>query len=305
MLHNLPLKIFALVLAAFFWFFIVSLESRFLQVPGEVPIQTFNLAPTTALSSELGTAKIGVRVEDTLRAANLKPEDFEAYVDLSDAGVGRSTVRVSVSSKNPSVSVVRIEPREVEVIIEPLRERLSKVSARVIGAPANGYAVESISLTPASVSVLGADAQLKRIARAEAVIKLEGAETASFTTGQLNVVFYDSSGSAMGGVQIKETALTAAVAIVATKLVKQIGVRATFSGSPQAGFVKGVEVIPALISVTGSKEKLEAVSAVETEPVDLSKESASFEKNVRIALPEGISMAEGGSTVTLKVTIEQ
>lgn len=305
MFRNLPLKIFSLFLAALFWFFIISLESRFVQVPGEVAIQAFNLAPNTALSSKLGTAKIGVRVEDTLRAANLKPGDFEAYVDLSVTGVGRSMVRVSVSSKNPSVSVVRIEPREVEVFIEPLREKLVRISGRVTGAPASGYAVESVTLAPSAVSVLGADAQLKRIARAEAVGALDGTEAASFSTTRLAVAFYDTVGRTVEAVQMKETELTAQINLKATRVTKQVGVRAILNGSPQTGFVKAVEVIPALVSITGSQEKLSAISALETETIDLSKESASFEKVVRLALSDGITVSDGAPTVTIKVTIEK
>ena len=139
MLRNIPLKILSLVLAVIFWFFVLSLENNFYKVPFEIPVQVFNISSELALSSPLPNVSITVSSQDSGALRKLSVEDFEAYVDVRAAGAGSHLLTVLVTSKNPQISVMRVDPDEMEIALEPVREKLVAVVLEIEGEPAAGF----------------------------------------------------------------------------------------------------------------------------------------------------------------------
>lgn len=214
MFKNIPLKIFSLLLATIFWIFVVSLENTFYKLPAEIPIQVFNRAENLALASILPSVHLTLRTADPLALRNLSPNDFEAYVDLRNAGAGKAHVAVSVTSKNPQVSVMRIEPSEVEVELEPVREKIVSVTPKIKGRLGTGFQIESVKLLRETVTVSGAESLLKKIAKGEVEIKLTGKEEENVTK-QGTVKIFGEEGVLLEGLQIEPETVTALVTIVA------------------------------------------------------------------------------------------
>ena len=141
-LKNLRFKILALVFAAIFWVFVVSMENTFYKLPDAVPVHVFNQAEDLALASEIGSVSLMLRADETVALKTLSAGDFEAYIDLKSAGAGMRNVSVFVTSKNPSVSVLKIEPSEIEVELEPVEEKLVSLEASIKGEPAHGFSIK-------------------------------------------------------------------------------------------------------------------------------------------------------------------
>ena len=306
MLKHLPLKIFALVLATIFWIFVVSFENTFYQFPEDVKIQIFNLAPELAVTEDLGAVKLGIRASDSVVYRTLTAADFEAYVDLRNAGAGQRKVAVSVTSKNPQVTVVRVFPNEVSLNLEPVRQKNVSVTSEVLGKPAKGYKVGTVKLSKNTVAVSGAETFLKKIAQARGQINLSGTETRSMTK-KVEVVFYDEAGLVLEGIKIDDSvSLEADMEIIEVEGNKEVGIKAKLEGAMANGVVKKVEVSPAVISINGRTEALTGILFVETEKIDLKDIEASFSKKVKIILPKDITLAAGQSgEVTVKVEIEK
>jgi YbbR domain-containing protein len=304
MLKNLHLKILSLFLAMFFWIFVVSLENTFFEMPDEIPIQVFNLAPELALSTKLPSVRLTLRASDPVALRRLSPADFEAYIDLRNIGAGDRLVPILVTSKNPQVSVVKSKPAEMMVIIEPVRQKLVTVVGEVKGQPAKGFRVDAIKLFHEIIAVKGAASLLAQISTAKALIALDGTE-AENTTKKAIVKVYDASGTVLEELKIEEE-VSALLTIVEVSNAKQVGVKAKITGAVVNGVVRRIEVSPAVISVKGTKEVLSQLEIVETEAIDVSSASASFEKKVRVVLPAGVSLEEGEKgEVVVKVEIEK
>ncbi len=305
MLKHLHLKILSLVLAMVFWIFVVSLENAFFQLPDEISIQVFNLAPELALAKKLPSVRLTVRASDPVALRRLSPSDFEAYIDLRNIAAGERTVPVLVTSKNSQVSVVKTEPSELQLVIEPVRQKLVQVLAEVKGQPAKGFRVDAVKLSSETVTVKGAASVLSKISSAKAFITLDGTETEN-STKKAVVKIYDAGGIALDEVQIQETDFSVNLSIVEVSNSKQVGVKAKITGAIVNGVVKRIEVAPAVLSVKGTKEVLGQLEVIETEPIDLNNASASFEKKTRVVLPSGVTLEEGEKgEVVVKVEIEK
>lgn len=305
MLKNLHFKILALVFAAIFWAFIVSMENTFFKLTEQVPIKVFNQSENLALTNDLGKVGLILRADDSVVIKTLSASDFEAYVDLKDAGAGNFKASVFVTSKNPRVSVLKIEPSEVEVGLEPVEEKIIAVFPSVRGEPKKGFELKSAKLSAQAVQVSAALTVLKKIGQAKAEIRLKGDEEEDFEA-EPNVKVYDSEGNILEGVKVKTENVRIAVKIIEVESVKQVGIKANLEGAAENIVVKKVEINPAVVGVAGIKEVLNKIEILETEKIDLKGISASFEKKVKVVLPDGVELAEGEKgEVVVKVEIEK
>lgn len=305
MFKNLHVKIFALLLAVLFWIIVASLENNFYQMPQDVQIRVFNQAPELALSSKLETVKLTVRSQDVALLRRLLPDDFEAYVDLRNVGAGDRVLPVSVTSKNPQVNVVRVDPSEVKVALEPMRQKYVALALAVSGKPAVGFKVGSVKLSADSVIVKGASSALAKIASAKAEVVLNGAEKEDVVKA-VKVKIYGRAGAEIEELQIESTDIAASVAIVAEEGSKQVEIKAKLTGTLANGTVKTIEVLPAMVFISGSSEALAAIETVETEPIELAGASESFSKKAKLLLPAGVRLQEGQpQEAEVKVVIEK
>lgn len=303
--RNLHLKIFALLAAAVFWFVVVSMQNTFYELPEQAAIQVFNIEPDLALPSQLGSVKLTLRAPNQAVFRGISAGDFEPYVDLRNVGAGKRRVSVSVSSKNPQISIAQVVPSEVEIELEPVREKFVSLSAEVMGRPARGYKVQNVVLSKTQVKVKGAQSVLARISGAKAQIFMLGAETENVTK-QVQVKIFDSRSVFLEGVEVQDGDIEAVLTIVEVETTRQIGVKPKISGALSNGAVKSIAVAPAVVEVSGRRESLEALSWIETEPLDLAGISASAERRLGLVLPDGISLAQGQSDeVMVRIEIEE
>lgn len=298
MFRNFPLKLFSLFLAILFWIFVVSLENTFVRFPSEIPVQAVNITEELALTSVLPAVRVALRTQDPGIARSLSASDFEASVDLRNIGAGSHKVAVNVASKNPKVSVLRIEPPEIEVAMEPVREKSIPLVSQVLGKPAPGFVLQEVTLGRTSISVSGAESVLSRLAYAKAETALSGAERESVSRKAV-VKIYDRAGVLLEGVSAKEKDIEAVLKIKAEEITKMAVVRARIQGVLGEG--EEVSVLPAEVSLKGSAEALALVEAVETEPVELSGLAVLGGKKVRLVLPKDIALAPG---TPAEVTVE-
>lgn len=305
MFKNLHIKFIALVLAIIFWIFIVSLENTFYNFPSEVPIQVFNQAEGLALTANLGSVKLTLRTQDSQVLRGLSVSDFEAYIDLRNIGSGMRRMPIAVTSKNPQVSVIRTVPSDVEIELQPIKEKLISVTAEVKGSPALGFGMESVKLSKDKITVSGAESILKNIASAEAEVNLQGNEKDKKVL-PVTIVVYDKNGIPLEGLKVKDSDLSAVVSVIEIESSKQVGVKPVAIGSVLNGTVKNIEAVPSVVSITGSRLAILNIQMLLTENIDLKDLPEGGERSVKLILPEGVSLAKDEpANVTVKIEIEK
>lgn len=304
MFKNLHLKILALALATLFWIFVVSLENNFLELPEELSVSVFNLAPELALSSEMPSVKLTVRAEDQSTLRRLSPSDFEAYVDLRDSGAGAQNIPVSVTSRNPLVNVVRITPSNINIELSPVRKKIFSLVTDIEGFPGRGFKVQSSRLSRDTVTVSGAENLLKKVDIVRAHVVLNGNERQNIVK-PAEIQVLDNGGQVLGALKVEDQDIELTLEIREVEATKEVGVRVKLVGALANGVVKKIEVSPAVISVAGSRDVLDKLEMLETEPIDLKDVTESMVKKVKLVLPNGVSGAGGqANEVTVKLEIE-
>lgn len=164
-LHNWPVKIISIAAALLLFFFyrVSSLEERFFNVPLDltfhenfIPAEDF---PETVRIVIRGRSEdIKLVLEDEIKAS----ADFSAY-----GKEGRYSESVKIKKTGFAMDLkaleIRVEPRELELLIESLMVKTLEVFPSVIGFPGKGYELIQNYITPSSVEVYGSKSKIENL----------------------------------------------------------------------------------------------------------------------------------------------
>jgi len=162
--ENLGLKLASLLLALLLYAHVVTDQERESVV--QIPIAAVGLADTLTSVGEL-PPRVAVKVrgkwKDLIRLSLTRP-----FLSIDLAGAKPGKFRTSITADDISrraippelarlVSVTEVlDPRSVDLAIEPKSTRSLPVRARIVGTPASGYVLdEDPEVQPESVTVMG------------------------------------------------------------------------------------------------------------------------------------------------------
>lgn len=164
-LHNWPVKIISVAAAVLLFFFyrVSSLEERFFNVPLVVQFHE-NYTPAESYPE---TVRVIIKGRDEDIKLVLEDE-IEALVDYSEYGEeGRFREPVQIRKKGFAMEItpleIRVEPRELNLLLESLMVKSLIVVPTVIGFPGKGYELIQHFITPSSVEVYGSRSKIKNL----------------------------------------------------------------------------------------------------------------------------------------------
>lgn len=288
---DLTLKILAVALAMVLWLRVGS---------GQNPLVAATISGvsvnSTGVSAELAVAELQpAKVDVTLRAPRslldrLDPGLLRAEVDLTGAGAGQFSLPITVKVPR-GVQLVEVSPAYARVTVDYLAERRVPVQVQVLGVVGEDYRVESPLPSPAEVLACGPRGQVARVRYALGEVDVTGA-TADFSrTVRLRAV--DGQGRDVPGVVLRPGAVDVRFSLVKLPPAKEVPVQASLQGQLPLGYrLAEVVVSPSRVKVRGPQERLDQVESVSTRPVPLAGVTADSEREVAVALPPGVVMAD-------------
>ena len=159
--HNWPLKLAAIALATLLYAGLVASGSN--AYPGPIPVEPVNQPADTVITNQLSDVE-QIQYIAPADLGRLRAEDFRATVDLAGLQPDGepTTVRVNVTPSDPRVVIVTIRPQSVAVVLDELVTKEVKVAVTT-GTPPGSLQLGETVVTPASVEVSGASADVNRV----------------------------------------------------------------------------------------------------------------------------------------------
>ena len=153
---NTHLKLLALVLATFTWFFVKRVTSDSRVIEG-VPVEVKAKSGLTVLQTSAATISVTVRgtPEDVRQVSR---QDLSAVVDLTnDSRLGPITKKLTTRSVRHSrrVQVAEVDPAEVTVNVDQMIERELPVQPQLAGEMPSSLSIERVVTDPETVKVKG------------------------------------------------------------------------------------------------------------------------------------------------------
>ncbi len=282
-LKNWLLKIVSIASALLLWFVVVGLQNAPQQFETPLEIKPFNLSEQYTVVGSLPHAKVKILADKDVQR-QIRPEDFDAYIDLKNTEPGKVTSTVYVTSKNPRVAIVSVSPGSVTVAIEKMIEKEMVVEYEISGKVRDGSQLKGIKVNPQKVRLSGAISTMNALKKIKAMIVLNGTENHTFTGSHLSLV--DQDGKPLQGIKVTPDSVDATVEIDAMQQEKIIPIKPRLSGALKSGFLSKITVRPNVINLQANSKILEGIAAIETDVIDLDKVTKTGTYPVNIVLPK-------------------
>ncbi|MBE5996488.1 MAG: hypothetical protein E7240_03915 [Lachnospiraceae bacterium] len=324
--NNIGLKIVSLILGFFVWLSVVNVNDPIItRTISNIPVTVTNASYVESLgmSCKLKDGSDTVSVMITGHRSVVEPlvrDDIKAVADLTQIVSMESDpimVPVTVSTSKINRENISASPGSIEIALEEMQNAEFVIAATTGDTkPSNKrYQVGELTVSPESVTITGPSSLIQIIDRVTAPV--DATQLVSDTVVSSELVIYDRNGaqftdSQMESLKFSKTEGTVSVGVDIWRVVSDITLEPSIGGSPEMGYRVGeVTVTPAVVSVAGTDEALNALSNQENKieiPADLlNVDGAKDDLTVRVdltqILPEDIKLADNVSTVAL-VSVE-
>ncbi len=152
---NAGLKILSVLMALFFWTLVAGEKEKVKDFA--LPLEFINLPSYLEISGPVvDTIVVRVRASEAI-LRTLSEDRMDARVDLKAAPSGRLSYTLTPAQfRIPSGSkIISIQPKIVELNLEPKLQKEIPVRENVQGSPAPGFEVEEIIITPPTLRIEG------------------------------------------------------------------------------------------------------------------------------------------------------
>ncbi|MGG0658337.1 CdaR family protein [Rummeliibacillus pycnus] len=227
-------------------------------------------------------------------------KDYQVYLDLSKATIGKHKVKFKYKGFNDKLNV-QIEPSTINVSIEEKVTRTFKVDPDFNeGQLASNYFVKAITADPNEVTVTGAKSVVDSIAYVKAMVSGESGVTESFSK-DVPVKVLDRD---MNKLDITISPSTVPVRVDIGEYNKEVPISLNVKGSPKDNLrVKSLKPETSHITLFGAKDELEKINSLPVD-VDVSKLNKSDNVTVNLPKPTGVTKLSINQ-LTVHVTLDE
>lgn len=231
--------------------------------------------------------------------------DLKVEIDVSEISQA-TTWRISYSiifpaGVDPSDFTIRRHPEVITFKVEEKSTKLVEVRGVFNGGAAEGYVVESdsMSFSPAFVRVSGTSEELAQIAYAQ--VSITGQELSASIQEDRPYVFVNADGE-----EVEASHVTADVDVVGVSvpvsMLKELDVSVDIiNGGGAHSWDCDIDIEPKQVTLSGTVEELAAMNRLNVGVIDLSEHAEDFEVTFPIELEEGIQCVTGETEVKVKV----
>ncbi len=310
MFKNLGLKILALFFACLLWLVVINVDdpTQSRNFTSSVTIMNGDVLTEQGKYYEVADGQNTVTFRVTARRSvieKLSGSDFTATADMNylessgrvpiDISANRYSNQLAISSKVHYLTIKTGEKQNSNFIVK----------GTTSGKPANGFAVNSVSVMPNVITVDGPKEIVSMISSVAAVCNVSGMSTD--ISESTMPILYDANGNEVetNGLTINVDTVDVSVDMV---MVKDVPIEVKTSGKLKEGLeLESVKANPQSIRVKGESEVVNDLTSIVIPPtvIDLSTITGNFETSVDIAtyLPDGVSV-ESSRNATVKISVK-
>lgn len=304
---TLPSLLIAFLLAIAVWVMAINSSDPSVEkvYPNQVPIEVIGQSTDTVINTDLSE-----NVAITLRAPNsiwntllVEKAPVRAFIDLAGLGVGPHTVPVQIQIGTKPVEIISFNPRSITLEIEPLLSKNMEIRVIYQGSLPVGFQSEEPVLSQISVTVSGAESNVRSVAEVRAIVKLTDVKADIHQSIQLVPV--NSNGQVVNGVSISPEKVDYTQNVAERGGYRNVVVKVVTAGLVPSGYkLTSLSVFPPTITVYATDPLLvDALPGyVETLPIDLTGKTSDFEQRISLNLPFSVQAIEA-EQVTVNIGI--
>lgn len=291
-------KLTALITAIVLWFIVMNEQNPPADATYSVPLHVRNVQAEHFITNNNESVEVVVRGPRSI-VGSASADEFYAYIDMAQMPTGNHKVKVHVVIPS-GLELIGVTPDKCDVTLDKMITEKRKVELSYSGLATEGVKVDEVKMDVEEVALDGASLVLGRVAKVIAHIDLAKKEQDFSEEAALKAV--DSEGQEVTGLTITPSKSTIKGKVISVPVNKTVDVNFQMVGDMPPGLaLKSIKADIDRIVISGYRPNLENITALNTEPLDLSNITDNATVQLRVILPEGITSEQKTITVTVDV----
>ena len=303
--RNITPKLLAILFAVLFWLYVMDqVNPEMVKTIPDVKVELLNIenAQNEGLVM-MGEKEFYVDVKlKGRRSEVIKVTSNDLLVTADLEGFQKGTNNVMLSSKIfvANVNIESLSINSIKISLDRIVEVAKTVKIDYVGTIAENYTTGDLSIAPEEILVKGPESLVNNISSLRGELDLT--EVSDQLVKEIPVTAIDLDGNAVNGVELGRSYVTVQLGIFR---LSNIPVEVILRGTVANGYkLVKTEVLPALVTIRGEDALISTVEKVSTEEIDISGMTETFEREVILKLPEGVSAPFAEETINVKLHIE-
>ncbi len=297
---NLSEKCLALIIAIGCWIFVMNDQNPQIENTYTVPISIVNAPEGYQISKDTEEVKIRVRAPRSL-FTNVDVSSFKAYVDLN--GVDDGDHELQVQTVLPSgFDLVSVGPNKISINVDKIEQKEVPIRLKLSGTPGDGKVVARVDQSLQNATVEGPSSILNKVTAIIGYIGVNGNTDNFSVTVPLRAV--DDKEKEVEGIRLLPKTVDVSIVLARGLNTKIVDIKPTLmSNLPNDYILKSLKVEPDKIEVSGNVDVIGNITYLETENISLVDMTGSSVLNVKLVIPNGVTVSN--EDVTVKIDIEK
>ncbi|MBQ8698641.1 MAG: hypothetical protein IJ521_06550 [Schwartzia sp.] len=298
-LHNLSVKLVALLAAFVLWVFVMNDQNPAMERGFSVPMMALNPPGEARITQSDDEVLVRLRAPRSVIAAT-NASEIKAFADL--AGLEPGTHPVHVQTVIPQgLEVVSVSPETVTFVIDPIIQKRMPIRLVRTGAPPPGRTVARIEPDTRMVTIVGPQSVINTVSEVVGEVAVPS-EASGDVDVDVSLYPTNEEGDALETVRVVPKLISAHVSFARSLSRKVVDVKPNIEGSVPSGYtLADIRVEPARIELAGVSSLLDSMTAISTEPIPVAGLTDSTERQVALAVPDGTTVTNKMVTVRLVV----
>ena len=234
---------------------------------------------------------------------SLDNKNIQASVDLKDiSSEGTYTLNISIKGVPNDVTIVDQNPNTIKVTVDKIGNKsLSVPVIKPSGQVKEGYSVLSLSSEVEDVNISGPSDSVEKVEAIMGNVDVTNKSVDFSSSATLYAV--DANNKKIPDVTLSPATTKVDVAI---GKVKNVPIKVKTSGSVMDGYkVTSIKPSISTVTISATDDILNTINAINTESVYLDDSSESFNKNVKLAVPQGVNIVNARDNIDVSVFIDK
>ncbi len=291
-------KLTALITAIVLWFIVMNEQNPPADATYQVPLHVRNVQAEHFISNNSESVDVVVRGPRSI-VGSASADEFYAYIDMAQLPIGHHKVKVHVVTPS-GLELMGATPDKCEVTLDKMLREKRKAELAYSGLATEGVKVDEVKVDVEEVTLDGPSLILGRVEKVIAHIDLANKEHDFSEEAVLKAV--DSEGNEITGLTITPDKSMIKGKVISVPVNKTVDVSFQMVGELPSGLaLKSIKAHSDQIVISGYRPNLEGVTALQTEPLNLSNVTGSTAVDLKVILPEGITTEQKTITVSVEV----
>ncbi len=299
------LKVVSFVIAVLLWFYIIAVVDPSVNITvKDIPIRYQNQAMLEERGLSLVVdpdASVELKISGSRKKiANIDNKNVYATVDLANmTKVGTFSLPISISVPYEYDEIISKNPYNASVVIDKIVTAERPISVFASGSVANGYIADEPVTSVKTVTLKGASTLVEKVRSVAAVLDFDGRSAEIKDKSKLH--FVDANGKIIDErdniYSVVKMNIESVEIVCPVFKVKTVPI--VIDDSSLKSDYK-VSVQPSNVTIYAENEILSEITEIMAARIDVAKLKEEGTQTVGLDIPEGVSMRDGITEITVK-----